>query len=418
MSSEVVVRTHELGKCYHIYDRPSDRLKQTLFRGRRQFYREFWALRGVSLEVSKGQSVGIIGRNGSGKSTLLQLLAGTLTRTTGDISIHGRVSALLELGTGFNPEFTGRENVFLNGAILGISREEMESRFDAIARFADIGDFIDQPTKTYSSGMLVRLAFSVSINVDPEILIVDEALAVGDAGFKFKCLERLEDLTASGVTLLFVSHSTEEVKTFCNHAMYLEGGVVKARGSPEEVTELYLYDVRAEQQRSRGAASGLVLKAPLYSAGRSAYGTDDARIISAQFADGRGQSATFASGDEIAVVIEAEYRGSIRDPHLTILLQDARMMQIGGRAFPLQAAGTRDDFHRVRIHCSFPARFNGGQYFITLRLEDRRSGDLFFPLEKQSGLMSFAVERRPKEYVGVVDLDMHIQEVAFEASTV
>jgi len=297
MSSEVAIQADGLGKCYQIYDRPQDRLKQTIFRGRRQFYREFWALQDVSLEVMKGETVGIIGRNGSGKSTLLQLLAGTLAATTGDMRINGRVAALLELGAGFNPDFTGRENVYMNGAILGISRPEIERRFDDIARFADIGDFIDQPIKTYSSGMIVRLGFSVSINVDPEILIVDEALAVGDMAFQFKCLERLETLTKGGTTLLFVSHSMDMVKTFCNRVVYLREGRIRARGSPEEMAETYLLDLRADQQRARGSGSSVTRKEPLYPSGVAAFGTEDGRIVSAEFAGGGGQFCGFIAGE-------------------------------------------------------------------------------------------------------------------------
>ncbi len=272
-----------LGKRYEIYDKPQDRLKQTLFRGRRQFYREFWALRDVSLDVRKGETVGIIGRNGCGKSTLLQLIAGTLSATTGErarsTAAWPRCSSSARASI---RDFTGRENVFMNGAILGIPRAEMERRFDDIAAFADIGDFIDQPIKTYSSGMIVRLAFSVSINVDPDILIVDEALAVGDAAFQFKCLERLDTLTKSGVTLLFVSHNMEMVRTFCNRVVYLEAGRVKATGAPEDMAELYFFDLRAEQQRSRGTGSPVTWKQPLYGSGQAAFGTEDGRIVGAE----------------------------------------------------------------------------------------------------------------------------------------
>jgi lipopolysaccharide transport system ATP-binding protein len=411
MSSDIAISAEKLGKCYQIYAKPSDRLKQTLFRGRRQFYREFWALRDFDLEVEKGETVGIIGRNGSGKSTLLQLLAGTLTPTTGEVNIHGRVAALLELGSGFNPDFTGRENVFMNGAILGIGRAEMEQRFDAIARFADIGDFIDQPTKTYSSGMLVRLAFSVSINVDPDILIVDEALAVGDAGFQFKCLERLEKLTKSGVTLLFVSHDINMVQTFCNRVVYLKDGVAKASGTPEDMAELYAFDLRAEQQLSRSADSAMTWKPPLYSSGQAAFGTDEGRILSAAFSNGGGQFAGFAAGEQISIGVEAEYKSTVRNPHLSILLQDRRMLLIGGQAFGLTGTPGADGMARVRAHCSFPAKFSGGRYFITLRLEDRKSSELFFPLEKQTGLMSFEVTQPRKEFLGAVDLDIRWSEV-------
>jgi lipopolysaccharide transport system ATP-binding protein len=201
---------------------------------------EFFALRDINLDIPKGQTVGIIGRNGSGKSTMLQIIAGTLTPTTGEVVVKGRVSALLELGSGFNPEFTGRQNVFFNGRLLGLSQNEIENKFDDIAGFADIGDFIDQPVKTYSSGMFVRLAFAVAVNVDPEVLIVDEALAVGDIVFQHRCMRRMRALMDSGVTTLFVSHDSGAIKTLCNSAIMIHDGQIYTKGVPNDVTITYL----------------------------------------------------------------------------------------------------------------------------------------------------------------------------------
>lgn len=231
-SDNLVIKVNGLSKSYHIYDKPLDRLKQSilprLYWGMRKpspvYYREFWALHDVSFSVKKGETVGIIGRNGSGKSTLLQLICKTLTPTNGQVETHGRITALLELGSGFNLEFTGRENVFLNGAILGLSQDEIEARFDDIAAFAGIGDFIDQPVKFYSSGMLVRLAFAVQAMVDPDILIVDEALAVGDEHFQRKCFRRLEELREKGASILFVSHAGQQIVELCDRALLLEQG--------------------------------------------------------------------------------------------------------------------------------------------------------------------------------------------------
>jgi len=223
--SEIAISLKNVSKCFKRYAHPVDRLKEILYPGHTQS-QNFWALQNINLEIIKGQTVGIIGRNGSGKSTLLQIIAGTLTPTSGSVEVKGRIGALLELGSGFNPGFTGRENVFLNGAILGLTREEMEQRFDDIAAFADIGDFIDQSVQTYSSGMVVRLAFAVSVNIEPDILILDEALAVGDAAFQFQCFERLERLTQLGVTILFVSHDMSSVKLFCEHVLYLANGTL------------------------------------------------------------------------------------------------------------------------------------------------------------------------------------------------
>lgn len=247
MSSEIAIKIEGLSKCYHIYDQPRDRLKQ-FFLPRlkrwgnlppKRYYREFWALNNVSFEVKKGETVGIIGRNGSGKSTLLQMICGTLNPTSGSIQTHGRIAALLELGSGFNPEFTGRENVYLNAAVLGLSKAETDARFDDIAAFADIGEFIEQTVKSYSSGMLVRLAFAVAINVDPEILIVDEALSVGDELFQRKCFSRIETIRASGATILFVSHSGSQIVELCDRAVLLDSGENIAQGMPKKIVGQY-----------------------------------------------------------------------------------------------------------------------------------------------------------------------------------
>jgi len=240
MSSDagLALRAHDVGKSYRLFDRPQDWLKQG-FRRRRKYFREFWALRGVSFSVRKGETVGIIGRNGSGKSTLLQIIAGTLTPTSGTLQISGRVAALLELGTGFTPDFTGRENVFLNAAILGLSRAETESRFQEIIDFAEIDDFIDQPVRTYSSGMLVRLAFAVQVLVPKDVLIVDEILAVGDEAFQRKCFAKIEEFRGEGGTVLFVSHAAGLVVQLCDRAILLDHGELLLEGHSKEVVHLY-----------------------------------------------------------------------------------------------------------------------------------------------------------------------------------
>jgi lipopolysaccharide transport system ATP-binding protein len=247
MSSDIAIKVDNLSKCYQIYDRPRDRLFQMLMRGYRQYYREFWALKDVSFEIKKGETVGIIGRNGSGKSTLLQMVCGTLSPTSGSIQTYGRIAALLELGSGFNPEFTGRENVYMNASVLGLSHEEIDARFNDIASFADIGDFIEQPVKTYSSGMMVRLAFAVIAHVDADILVIDEALSVGDAFFTQKCMRFLRRFMENG-TVLFVSHDTGAVINLCQKAIWLESGIAKSQGEPKEIAQLYLAEIYESQQ--------------------------------------------------------------------------------------------------------------------------------------------------------------------------
>lgn len=256
------IRVENLSKRYEIYDTPRDRLKQFVIprlgrlagRTPRHYFREFWALRDISFEVKKGETVGIVGRNGSGKSTLLQIICGTLSPTAGNAITRGRIAALLELGSGFNPEFTGRENVYMNASVLGLSREETDACYDEIATFADIGNFIDQPTKSYSSGMVVRLAFAVAINACPQILIVDEALSVGDELFQRKCFSRIEAIKKSGATILFVSHAGSTIVELCDRAVLLDNGEMLSSGKPKMIIGKYqklLYAPESKREQIR-----------------------------------------------------------------------------------------------------------------------------------------------------------------------
>ena len=251
MSSDLAVHAEGIAKSFRLFNHPRDRLKQIFAGTRRKYYQEFWALNDVSFDVARGETVGIIGRNGSGKSTLLQIVCGTLKPSAGRVETHGRIAAMLELGAGFSPEFSGRENIFLNGYIVGLTQQQIEARFDAICAFADIGEFIDQPIKTYSSGMVVRLAFSVVVHVEPDILVVDEALAVGDALFQAKCMTRMKRLLDRGASLLFTSHDVAAVKALCAQTVWLERGRMRASGETAAVTRAYSQDWIDEANRMR-----------------------------------------------------------------------------------------------------------------------------------------------------------------------
>lgn len=301
MSSDIAIRTNNLCKSYRIYDHPFDRVRQMLsFRGR-QHSREFEALKDVSFEIRKGETVGIIGRNGSGKSTLLQLICGIRKPTAGTVAVNGRISALLELGAGFHPEFTGRENVYMQGAIMGLARAEIDARFDRIAAFADIGEFLDRSVKSYSSGMFVRLAFAAAIHMDPDIFIVDEALAVGDIAFQAKCMSMFNRLRAEGVTVLFVSHDMNTIRALCERAIYLDNGVGKVIGPAGEIAELYLRDARIDSQG--GAPGGGVLPDDGFR-----QGTGEARITRVELLDEHGRPCTQARfGKNVQIRLEVEF---------------------------------------------------------------------------------------------------------------
>lgn len=307
LSDSPIVEIDGISKCYQIYDRPQDRLKQFLCRGRRKFFREFWALQPLSLTIRRGECVGFVGRNGSGKSTLLQILAGTLNPSSGAVRNHGRVAALLELGAGFNPEFSGRENVYLNAAILGLTGSEIAERFERIVEFSEIGMFIDEPVKTYSSGMYVRLAFSVAIHVDPEVLIVDEALSVGDAAFQYKCLRRIEELQKKGTSIILVSHDSAVIKRFCSRAGWLHESRMVSFGDSVEVVNQYEDFCRQQMRDVRETpAEVLAPEAAQMGNGRSEE-TPVARVVQTQLLDGHGAiNHVFVLGAELQLQIEYE----------------------------------------------------------------------------------------------------------------
>lgn len=237
--SDYAIKVTNLNKVYKLYDKPTLRFKEALSITKKQYHKDFVALNDISFEIKKGEMLGIIGKNGAGKSTVLKIITGVLTPTSGKVEINGKISALLELGAGFNPEYTGLENVYLNGTMIGFTREEMDNKIDDIISFADIGDFINQPVKTYSSGMFARLAFAVSINVEPDILIVDEALSVGDTRFQVKCIDKMRELQESGTTILFVTHAIEQIKRFCTRAIWIKNGEVVEDGEASQVVDLY-----------------------------------------------------------------------------------------------------------------------------------------------------------------------------------
>lgn len=379
MSSDLAIQVENVSKCYPIYDKPKDRLLQGIFHGKKQYFREFWALHDVSLEVKKGESVGIIGRNGSGKSTLLQIITGTLSPTSGTVRTDGRIGALLELGSGFNPEFTGRENVHLNGALLGLSREQIDEKFDLIASFAGIGKHMDQPVKTYSSGMLVRLAFAVQVQIEPDILIIDEALAVGDAVFQHKCARRLHELRERKVTLIFVSHDPGAVATFCDRGLLLDGGKSIAMGTAKEIIELYLARVKqelyvngeVENKKKIGNALFADFIPGILGAGNSSIslesafgriGTAEARLqqISIYDEDGIAQINTICSGERFRLRTRIKANENIDHLTLCYRIDTLRGVQITGSTsnydnfpFPLLTNG---EYLDIDIELALPLK--------------------------------------------------------------
>ena len=446
-SDDVIIDVRNLSKCYEIYAKPRDRLKQLvlpmLYRilGRvsrlfglkvsedsPKYFHEFWALHNVTFQVRKGETLGIVGRNGSGKSTLLQLICGTTNPTTGHVQVTGRISALLELGSGFNPEYTGRENIFLNGQILGLSQKEIESRYEDIVRFADIGDFVDQPVKIYSSGMVVRLAFAVAIHVDPGILVIDEALSVGDIAFQRKCLAWLEDFQAGGGTLLFVSHSSDQVRKLCSNALYLQKGEVLAFGAAKYICDVYEKDTSqatwAVTGKTNTPALSVVDSTELNTANlklnvslpecATDYGDGRARVVSAWLEGLDGiQRSNFHTGERMIWKYVVQFIDSVNEVAFGLMLKTKEGVNLfSANSETLNSISYSFNKNSiVIIQFEIDSHLGAGQYFVNCGVSSSEAGEMVYlhrildagivsitPIDgSQSGLINMAAAMSYKD---------------------
>lgn len=388
---DIAIRVDNLSKIYKLYHKPTDRLKETL--GMKVPVREHYALNNVSFDVYKGETVGIIGTNGSGKSTILKIITGVLNPSGGDVTVNGRISALLELGAGFNMEYSGLENVYLNGTMIGFSREEIDARLDAILSFADIGDFIYQPVKTYSSGMFVRLAFAVAINIEPEILIVDEALSVGDVFFQAKCYRKFEDFKKMGKTILFVSHDLGSISKYCDRVVLLNQGVKMDEGAPKAMVDLYKRLLVHQEEEAREAAEEKEEKAeePVLQVQGGCwkdslvtnpevleYGEKQAEVVDFAVMDQSGRiTNTVEKGTRFTIRMKVAFREKVEDPIFAYTLKDLKGTEI---------TGTNTMFEKVNVDTQNPGDIReitfvqqmdlqGGEYLISFGCTGYRDGE-------------------------------------------
>ena len=456
MSSELMVTAQDLGKCYQIYAKPADRLKQMLYprvgqlvgRQTSPRYSEFWALRGVNFEIKKGETVGVLGRNGSGKSTLLQLLCGTVPHTEGGWEVRGRVAALLELGAGFKPEFTGRENVLISSAIAGLTEAQAEARMGRVIDFSELGDVIDRPVKTYSSGMYVRLAFAAAIHVDPDLLVVDEALAVGDARFQAKCFRRINEMKEQGVTIMFVTHATEQVAMHCSRALLLDGGRLLDDGHPREVTNHYLdrlfgrtSTTRAKTEASMAKATRLAIEASeeegadlkpptvspkaksfisgednegftgrlTYNAGEYRWGDGRAEILDYLIVgNGAADPAMLVANEEAEIYIRARFHADIDTPVFGFSIKTINGLMLTGCNSRDAGEGWGSRYRSVRAgetvvyRFRFRPRFESSNYLLSLGIAADNGGELT-PVDRRYDSILVNVESR-EPYYGLVGI--------------
>ena len=362
-----VISARKLSKMYRMYAAPSAHLAEMLTLGRRSYHREFWALRDISFDLERGQTLGLIGPNGSGKSTLLEIVTGILAPTTGRIRTHGRIAALLELGAGFNPEFTGRENVFLNGEIMGLPRAEIERNFPKIAAFAEIGEFMEQPVKTYSTGMLVRLAFSAAIHVDPDILVVDEALSVGDAIFSNRCVQKFQELKERGVTVLLVSHDLGLVKLLSDRAMLLFQGQMMAEGDPNDVINRYIGMVLEREKATDAAPAAPAPVKPLDYSFR--HGDRRAEVVHVELLNERGEAVpAVRSGEAVRVRLRASFAEDHPAPMFGLMIRNRIGMDVFGTNTQLENLdiGAVRAGEQVEVTFAFQCWLAPQEYTITV----------------------------------------------------
>lgn len=442
MCSEVAIAIRDLSKRYRVYNSPYRRLMETIFPGRTSQAREVWAIRDVSFDIGRGETVGIIGRNGSGKSTLLGIISDTLSETDGEVTVNGRVSALLELGAGFNPEFTGRENVFMNGVIMGLSRTQIQKKYDDIAAFAEIGDFIDQPVKTYSSGMYVRLAFAVAVNLEPDIFIVDEALAVGDVRFQNKCFRKFKELQETGATVLFVTHSTEAVVKHCHSAILLEEGRLVAMGEPRAVVNKYLdmlfgqdkaqiegpgaRESAAEATQSGSGVPKEILSS--FSANNGMNGCEDRKTYNPseyRWGDGRASISDYAiktgkgidpvvvyCNEALEIYVKTVFRERIEHPIYGMTIKTADGVTVYGTNSREKGVetGCRESGSCVFVCYRFRARLLMGDYFISLGVAEDDPVRDNIPLDRRYDVIHLRIEGEEGAF-GLVDLGAEVEEL-------
>ena len=378
---------------YKLYDKPSDRLKEALGLTRKKLYKEHYALHDVNFDISEGECVGIIGTNGSGKSTILKIITGVLTPTEGEVKVDGRISALLELGAGFNMEYSGLENVYLNGTMIGFSKEEIDARLDDILEFADIGDFIHQPVKTYSSGMFVRLAFAVAINIDPEILVVDEALSVGDVFFQAKCYHKFEEFKKQGKTILFVSHDLSSVSKYCDRVILLNKGVKLDEGSPKQRVDLYkqllVGQKPVKQVESANAENGAEGTAGEIEEKENAgsfqanpnmleYGNRMAEIIKFEVLDDKGvRSNTIEKGSTFKIRMKVRFNQDIQEPIMAYTFKNIKGTEITGTNTMFEKVQTEKSEKGDICTATFTQEMNlqGGEYLLSFGCTGYKDGD-------------------------------------------
>ena len=391
--SDGVIQVINVSKMYKLYDRHMDRLKEALGLSRKKCYTEHYALNHINFEVNKGETVGIIGTNGSGKSTILKIITGVLNPTEGEIKVNGRISALLELGAGFNMEYTGIENIYLNGTMIGFSKEEIDAKLDDILAFADIGEFVNQPVKTYSSGMFVRLAFAVAINIEPEILIVDEALSVGDVFFQAKCYHKFEEFKEAGKTILFVSHDLSSVSKYCDRVVLLNKGEKLAEGTPKEMIDLYKKllvnhmdeaDISETEAVEHEAAPQPIEDTRLWKEALSVnpdtveYGNGNASIVDFAILDANGNiSGNIEKDTDFAVKMKVRFATDIQDPIFAFTIKDLRGTEITGTNSMFENKYVQPQHEGDERIITFKQKMSlqGGRYLLSLGCTGYKDGE-------------------------------------------